>query len=241
MFSFLRGLFRRRKRGASDSFVPAPPEEVEKDLHERRKRRKISDEAEEKAERAKAPEGHYDRNKKKYIKKRSPLKSLRGKQGILATTATLGPYNEKKALGEFIDLVDDAIDALYPVPETAKSLEEARKVPPRFIAVDLQTAGVLYITFKDTSIDAVKIAVYICEKLVIRARRIARIVPFSDVCYASEEDVLTCIVPLLSDLQGRTFAVDVKRRNNERFPKDDVIKSVASTVPRPWRVDLQYV
>mmetsp|Transcript_14178 Transcript_14178/g.42881 ORF Transcript_14178/g.42881 Transcript_14178/m.42881 type:complete len:304 (+) Transcript_14178:102-1013(+) len=243
MLSFLRraltGLRRKRKAPEeTEAAPPAPLEEVEQAERERKRQKREKDRAEGLLLKKKA-EGHYDRKKKRYVKKRSPLASLRKSQGLLATTLTTSAKMESRALGELVDLVDDAVEALFPVPEP-DSLEEAKKVPPRYVAIDLATAGVLFIQFKDQRIDAVDVATHIAStKLVLRSQLVARIVPFSNVCYADEDNVLATVQPLLSGLEGRSYAIELKRRNNEIFPKDDVIRSVASTVPRPYRVDLK--
>mmetsp|Transcript_8951 Transcript_8951/g.13757 ORF Transcript_8951/g.13757 Transcript_8951/m.13757 type:complete len:115 (+) Transcript_8951:590-934(+) len=64
-------------------------------------------------------------------------------------------------------------------------------------------------------------------------------IPLSTVCYASKDDVIDALGPLLIGLEGKSYAIDMKRRNNDIFPRDEAIQAIALCVPkRSYRVDL---
>ncbi|KAJ8598362.1 hypothetical protein CTAYLR_003032 [Chrysophaeum taylorii] len=196
------------------------------------------------------------KKKKKYLKPNVPssVNALRGRSAIMCTCSG---RDERKALGEAVDLVEAYVDKLYPreekeevvtlsIRERLKQEAAALRSEQRVVPQDLETQGVLYLTIEDPDVDVVKLAKTIVDDVASGtpgSRLLIRMMPLATVCYASLEEIRDAAKPLVarvfSDEKKSSYKVAIKRRNNSDFPRQEAIETLAALVPEPHPVDLE--
>lgn len=191
----------------------------------------------------------------------SSVNQLRGRSAIMATCNS---REDRKAVGEFVDLVEAYVDRLYPCEEVlemsadneqlsvserlAKQAQDYRTTR-RVVAHDLETQGVLYVTIEDARVDAVRITKSIVgdagrqDSGMPGSGRLIRLMPLSTVCFASLDDLRAAAKPLVDayfseKTKKLTYGVHLKRRNNTTFPRKEAVEALAALVPEPHIVDL---
>lgn len=180
---------------------------------------------------------------KRYLKpgKVSSLNQLRGTAAVMCTCNS---REDKRAVEEAVDLLEEYVDKLWPRPDADYDTVEAFQASRRVVARDLQVQGLIYVTLKD--LDPVRLVQAIVDEVKAPTnmpvpRLLVRFMPLSVVCYASVDDVRTAAKPLVDavfDGEPRTYAVSLKRRNNSDFPRQDAIDALALLVSDKHTVDL---
>lgn len=180
---------------------------------------------------------------KRYLKPRhvSHLNQLRGMAAIMCTCNS---REDKRAVEEAVDLLEEYVDKLWPRPDEDYESVEAFQASRRVVARDLQVQGLIYLTLKD--LDPVRVVQAIIAEVkkpthLPVPRLLVRFMPLSVVCYASVDDVKTAAKPLVDAVfknAKTTYAVSLKRRNNSDFPRQDAIDALALLVSDKHTVDL---
>lgn len=196
------------------------------------------------AEKQKRSKSHYVQNKKRQKKQargRLSLDTLKSSTKGIIATANFLDYGCRR---EVFSLLDDFTDKKVEKDseshdvddEIAKEIAELKAEKKRFQIVDTTLNNMMFIAVFDDTIEVCQLVHNILsnlrEKKERKTRFLQRIIPVSNTCYASVEDIKKTALEMIKDTfynkTPKTFGIIFKSRNNSSVSRDEVIKVVAT-------------